>query len=70
MKPKNMYELWKNDVISAAFRLHYAATCVGTNGIYSIDEYNAAHHVLWNVLEREPKCEANPTRAKAKGRLK
>lgn len=55
MKPEIMYELWKNSVIEKARALHQAAKQVGTTGIQAIDAYNAAHHDLWAVFDREPK---------------
>lgn len=55
MKQEIKYELWKISVIEVARKLHQAATKVGTTGIAALDAYNAAHHELWEVMDREPK---------------
>lgn len=52
--PELRYELWKNQVLQRARELHKAALGVGKNGIQALDDYHAAHKLLWNVLEREP----------------
>jgi hypothetical protein len=56
LTPEIRYELWKNDVIQRARELYQTAQGVGHTGILAIDLYNAAHHRLWEVFEREPKA--------------